>query len=520
MNSNNDAYIPDANKETRKSNPNPEENNTDFQNINSFNPSTNIYLNSNIPNERNSNLNANPPNQHREKSPRDTSNNQIDQYKKECMKLLYKANDLYKQGAHHNKEFSFQMALYNFEEAKKMCLNVYKSLEGDPKLKAQMDNFLKATESQIKGTNYQIKNQFAIKSNAGYVFTPMTKEIDLSADVERLFNNRANALKEESNKKEEKPGNLISKPVNEKEKEKEKDSSNVVTSDLRDRILSEIVDNSPNIKFDDLIGLQSAKQTLNEIIVLPSMRPDLFTGLRAPPRGLLLFGPPGTGKTMLAKAVATEIECTFFNISASSLTSKYVGESEKLVRALFKTAFEKQPSVVFIDEIDSILCKRSDNENEGAKRLKTEFLVQFDGVGSDQNAKVLIIGATNRPQELDSAVIRRLPRRIYVGPFDTKERALFLKELMRKQETNISDDEFSLIAGKTENYTNSDLKELCREAAYEPIREIKSSDFNDIKTLRPTSYSDFEKALKRVRGILTKEMLKEIEEWNDTFGAK
>ena len=124
----------------------------------------------------------------------------------------------------------------------------------------------------------------------------------------------------------------------------------------------------------------------------------------------------------LAKAVATECKCTFFNISASSLTSKYLGESEKLVRGLFNLAFEKQPSVIFIDEIDSILSKRSDNENDAVKRLKTEFLVQFDGVGSDLTAKVLVIGATNRPFELDNAVLRRLPKRVYIRQFNCEER--------------------------------------------------------------------------------------------------
>ena len=129
-----------------------------------------------------------------------------------------------------------------------------------------------------------------------------------------------------------------------------------------DKVLSEIVDSKPGVKFTDVVGLDGAKQILKEIIIIPNLRPDLFTGLRSPPRGLLLFGPPGTGKTMIAKAVATECQCTFFNISASSLTSKYIGESEKLVRALFELAFEKNPSVVFIDEIESILSKRKEDE--------------------------------------------------------------------------------------------------------------------------------------------------------------
>ena len=155
------------------------------------------------------------------------------------------------------------------------------------------------------------------------------------------------------------------------------------------KILSEIMTKNPGVKFSDIIGMNDMKQTLYEIIVVPTIRPDLFTGIRKPQRGILLFGPPGTGKTMIAKAIASECNSTFFNISASSLTSKWVGESEKTVKSLFKVAYKKAPSIIFIDEIDSILSKRSGSENEATKRLKTEFLIQFDGLGSNTNARLL-----------------------------------------------------------------------------------------------------------------------------------
>eukprot|EP00898_Chlorokybus_atmophyticus_P009036 jgi/Chlat1/9133/Chrsp97S09281 len=153
-------------------------------------------------------------------------------------------------------------------------------------------------------------------------------------------------------------------------------------------IESEIVDRSTAVGWDDIAGLERAKQALREMVILPAQRADLFRGLRAPARGLLLYGPPGTGKTLLARAVASQAKCTFFNISAASLTSKWVGEGEKLVRALFAIARARQPSIIFIDEIDSLLSARSSTEHEASRRLKTEFLVQFDGLLGSENDRV------------------------------------------------------------------------------------------------------------------------------------
>ena len=166
-----------------------------------------------------------------------------------------------------------------------------------------------------------------------------------------------------------------------------------------------IVSEKPNVKWEDVAGLEFAKTSLKEAIILPSKFPDIFVGIRKPWKGILLYGPPGTGKTFLAKACATQANSTFFSISSSDLMSKYVGESEKLIKSLFNMAHEKSPSIIFIDEIDSLAGARSEGENESSRRVKTEFMVQMQGVGNDTGG-VLVLGATNLPWALDSAIRR------------------------------------------------------------------------------------------------------------------
>ncbi|NXS78554.1 SPAST protein, partial [Erpornis zantholeuca] len=267
--------------------------------------------------------------------------------------------------------------------------------------------------------------------------------------------------------------NKPSTPTTAPRKKKDTKIFRNVDSNLANLILNEVVDSGPAVKFDDIAGQELAKQALQEIVILPSLRPELFTGLRAPARGLLLFGPPGNGKTMLAKAVAAESNATFFNISAASLTSKYVGEGEKLVRALFAVARELQPSIIFIDEVDSLLCERREGEHDASRRLKTEFLIEFDGVQSSGEDRILVMGATNRPQELDDAVLRRFTKRVYVSLPNEETRLILLKNLLSKQGSPLTQKELAQLARMTDGYSGSDLTALAKDAALGPIRELK-----------------------------------------------
>lgn len=231
------------------------------------------------------------------------------------------------------------------------------------------------------------------------------------------------------------------------------------------QILNDIVVQGDEVRWADIAGLEIAKNALREAVVYPFLRPDLFMGLREPARGMLLFGPPGTGKTMLARAVATESRSTFFSISASSLTSKFLGESEKLVRALFGLAKVLAPSIIFVDEIDSLLSQRSGGgEHEATQRIKTEFLIQWsdlqraaagrettekDKERGDAN-RVLVLAATNLPWAIDEAARRRFVRRQYIPLPESDTRKVQLSTLLGQQKHHLSDADIDRLVELTD----------------------------------------------------------------------
>ncbi|XP_058792205.1 spastin isoform X2 [Phymastichus coffea] len=289
---------------------------------------------------------------------------------------------------------------------------------------------------------------------------------------------------------------------------------------LAQLIMDEIMEGGAPVYWEDIAGQETAKQALQEMVILPALRPELFTGLRTPARGLLLFGPPGNGKTLLARAVATQCHATFFSISAASLTSKYVGEGEKLVRALFAIARELQPSVIFIDEVDSLLSERKDNEHEASRRLKTEFLVEFDGLPSNPDERVLVMAATNRPQELDEAALRRFSKRVYVMLPDYQTRVTLLKRLLAKHNDPLTDEELNQMSVLTEGYSGSDLTGLAKDAALGPIRELNMEQVKDLSlnAVRNITLQDFIDSLKRIRKSVSPGSLAGYEKWSLEYG--
>jgi len=288
------------------------------------------------------------------------------------------------------------------------------------------------------------------------------------------------------------------------------------------KILDElaILPKKNKISIENVAGNTMAKDALRETIILPSLRPEIFTGLRAPPKGILLFGPPGCGKTLLAKALASKTSFTFFNISASSLTSKWVGEAEKLVRTLFNIGRQLSPTIIFMDEIDSILTERKSSENESSRRLKTEFMLQFDGLSSNPEEKLLVLAATNRPYELDDAILRRFPKRIYIKLPDKEARLELITMLLNGQKHSMTSSDIHKLVNDTAGYSGSDLSQLAKEAAYEPIRKLGETAIAtmQIDNVPDISYNHFKSAISRIRPSVSSNSLSLYQKWNMQFG--
>uniref|UniRef100_A0A8D8Y7I3 Katanin p60 ATPase-containing subunit A1 n=1 Tax=Cacopsylla melanoneura TaxID=428564 RepID=A0A8D8Y7I3_9HEMI len=301
-----------------------------------------------------------------------------------------------------------------------------------------------------------------------------------------------------------------------------------VDSKLAQIVLDEVMEGGAQIQWEDIAGQDVAKQALREMVILPSLRPELFTGLRTPSRGLLLFGPPGNGKTMLARAVATACNATFFSISAASLTSKYVGQGEKLVRALFAVARELQPSIIFIDEVDSLCSVRgSDSEHEASRRFKAELLIQMDGLNSSlyEDKIIMILAATNHPWDIDEAFRRRFEKRVYIPLPNEWARYQLLTLCLEGVVIDVNLD-FHKVAKMLEGYTGSDIANVARDAAMMSIRrkimgqtpaQIKAIKQEDIDL--PVTEKDFKEAIARCRKSVTGTDLSKYDTWMNEYGS-
>ena len=319
-------------------------------------------------------------------------------------------------------------------------------------------------------------------------------------------------------------------------------------TDLIEMVEREVVDMNPNVSFDDIAELETAKRALTEAVVLPLLMPDFFVGLRRPWKGVLLYGPPGTGKTLLAKALATQGKTTFFNVSPTTFASKWKGESEKLVRILFEMARFYAPSTIFIDEVDSVGTKRTDGENEASKKVLAEMLVQMDGISELNSGKkenndingteeikpkfVMVLGATNMPWDLDDALRRRFEKRIYI-PLPNKVGREQMFHINFKGINLSNDVNIDTLVQKTEGYSGHDISSVCREASLMNMRKKLMNENGTMDILQmannkenflsdleaPVSQNDILIAIKNISKSVSSNDVKKFEDWTKMFAS-
>lgn len=277
---------------------------------------------------------------------------------------------------------------------------------------------------------------------------------------------------------------------------------------------STILMEKPDVGWDDIAGLKNAKRAVNDSVILPIRRPDLFKG-RESYQAMLLHGPPGCGKTLLAKAAANECNLPFFSLSAADIMDKYVGESEKRIQTLFLQARENQPSIIFIDEFDSLTPGTSSESNPVQDRIMAEISSQLDGAKSKSDDRFLFWGATNSPWKLAPRTIRRFSRRIHIPLPDYEARhEIFRINIHKKPKMDIHDDvDIEELGILTEGYSGDDIKKLCMDAWYIPIHELVDSGEIESKDPRKVNRNDFLNSIRKRKPSVSPEVVASFYEW-------
>lgn len=389
------------------------------------------------------------------------------------------------------------------------------ALDQVKKYKEAKVKYIKAAEILLEFMKYN-KNPNLKQTCSEKVHEYLTRAKQLQG--KRKGKKKSHGLKASSTQKSEKSAAAVDEDFLDEDEEELSEEDQKLINSIRGTILME----KPDISWEDIAGLPEPKQALREAVVLPVLYPELFKGARKPWTGILLLGPPGTGKTMLAKAAANEIDCTFMVADSASMTSKWMGESEKLAKTLFEVARKMAPSIIFFDEIDSIATTRgAQSESSGFRRLKTQLLQEIQGVKGHGDKLVTILAATNRPWDIDSAFLRRLERKIYVPLPDSDSRKSILKYHSRDVD-GVESIDFDELSNLTDGYSGSDIEILCREAIMRPIRDLdKGGDLGKKGKIivRPVVVDDFLSSLKKIKATVSQKELDKFTEWVEEFGG-
>lgn len=284
-----------------------------------------------------------------------------------------------------------------------------------------------------------------------------------------------------------------------------------------------IVSEKPEVTWDGIGGLEEAKTDIREAIILPFVKskPDYIKA----PRTILLYGPPGSGKTMLAKASSNTLDATFFEARMPTLLSKYFGESQKLINALFEKAKKSQPSLIFIDELDSVAMSRDSNIDESTRRVLSQLLTEIEGFNTKKDERVLIMGATNKPWDLDDAVISRFQKRIHVPLPDPRARRAILQ--IHLEGADMGGVDMNSLQERTEGFSGRDLASLCQEAITRMVRE-QNPDIENLTVRELQTYSlkyramgpgDFDAAFEKIKPSTQADDIEKYEKWKKEFGG-
>eukprot|EP00062_Callorhinchus_milii_P005663 gi/632945379/ref/XP_007888032.1/ PREDICTED: LOW QUALITY PROTEIN: fidgetin [Callorhinchus milii] len=290
---------------------------------------------------------------------------------------------------------------------------------------------------------------------------------------------------------------------------------------LIELVTNEIINQGPPVDWSDIAGLEMAKAAIKEEVLWPILRPDVFTGLSALPKSLLFFGPRGTGKTLLGRCIASQLGATFCRISGSALISKWLGEGDKILHASFLVARCRQPSVIFISEVDLLLFSEVSEEPSPVSRIKTELLMQLDTSVTSAEDQLVIICTTSKPEEMDEAGRRYFMKRLLIPLPDGSARHQMVIHLLSQHNYCLSDKEIALTVQRTEGFSGLDMTHLCQEAVLGPLHAMQSTDLSAImpNQLRPVTYQDFDSALCKIQPSVSQKELDVYVEWNKMFGC-
>ncbi|CAL8321426.1 unnamed protein product [Merluccius merluccius] len=289
---------------------------------------------------------------------------------------------------------------------------------------------------------------------------------------------------------------------------------------LVDMVTTEILQQGHPVDWSDIAGLDMAKAAIKEEILWPILRPDMFSGLSTLPRSLLLFGPQGTGRTVLARCMANQLGAVFLRLNSSALVTKWLGEGDKIIQASFLVARCRQPAVIFISEVDLLLSAPLGDDSP-VNRLKTELLLQLDSVLNSPADHVLVVCSTNKPEEIPESLRRYFPKRLLIPLPDGTARHQIISQLLAQHNYCLSEKDTSLLVQRTEGFSGLDVAQLCQEAVLGSLHGIPGTDLSTLHAsqMRPVSYQHFDNVFCKFQPSISQKELDMYTEWNKMFGC-